>query len=88
MTNIRTNALELIGNTPLMELMHLEKEYDLKARLLGKLEYLNATGSIKIPSSSNRHPAIPASVWHPSVRQKAIGSSSSCRKRSPSNAEN
>ena len=47
MTNIRTNALELIGNTPLMELMHLEKEYDLKARLLGKLEYLNATGSIK-----------------------------------------
>jgi cysteine synthase A len=47
MTNIRTNALELIGNTPLMELTHLEKEYDLKARLLGKLEYLNATGSIK-----------------------------------------
>ncbi len=47
MTNIRTNALELIGNTPLMELTHLEKEYGLKARLLGKLEYLNATGSIK-----------------------------------------
>ncbi len=47
MSNIRTNALELIGNTPLMELMHLEKEYGLKARLLGKLEYLNATGSIK-----------------------------------------
>ena len=47
MSNIRTNALELIGNTPLMELTHLEKEYGLKARLLGKLEYLNATGSIK-----------------------------------------
>ena len=47
MTNIKTNTLELIGNTPLLELKHLEKEYDLKARLIGKLEYFNATGSIK-----------------------------------------
>ena len=45
--NIRKTSVELIGNTPLMELTHLEKELDLKATLLGKLEYLNATGSIK-----------------------------------------
>ena len=45
--NIRKTSVELIGNTPLMELTHLEKEFGLKAVLLGKLEYLNATGSIK-----------------------------------------
>ena len=47
MSNKKTNAAELIGNTPLLELVHIEKKYDLKARLLGKLEYFNATGSIK-----------------------------------------
>ena len=47
MSNIKTSAIELIGNTPLLELAHLEKKYDLKAKLLGKMEYLNATGSIK-----------------------------------------
>ncbi len=47
MSNIKTNATELIGNTPLLELVHLEKKYDLKAKLLGKMEYLNATGSVK-----------------------------------------
>lgn len=47
MSNIKNNATELIGNTPLLELSHIEKKYDLKARLLGKMEYLNATGSIK-----------------------------------------
>ena len=47
MTNIKRSALELIGNTPLLELTHIEKEYGLKATLLGKMEYLNATGSIK-----------------------------------------
>ena len=45
--NIRKTSVELIGNTPLLELTHLEKEFDLKATLLGKLEYLNATGSVK-----------------------------------------
>ena len=45
--NLRTTSVELIGNTPLLELTHLEKEFDLKATLLGKLEYLNATGSVK-----------------------------------------
>ncbi|MBR0417801.1 MAG: cysteine synthase A [Erysipelotrichaceae bacterium] len=43
----KTNATELIGNTPLLELVHLEKKYELKAKLLGKMEYLNATGSVK-----------------------------------------
>ena len=47
MSNIRKSAIELIGNTPLLELVHLENKYDLNARLLGKLEYLNATGSVK-----------------------------------------
>ena len=47
MTNIKTSVSELIGNTPLMELKHIEEKYGLKARLYGKLEYLNATGSIK-----------------------------------------
>lgn len=47
MSNIKNNATELIGNTPLLELSHIEKKYDLKARLLGKMEYLNATGSVK-----------------------------------------
>ena len=47
MSNIKTNATELIGNTPLLELVHLEKKYELKAKLLGKMEYLNATGSVK-----------------------------------------
>ena len=47
MSDIRTSAAELIGNTPLLELTHLEKKYDLKAKLLGQMEYFNATGSIK-----------------------------------------
>lgn len=38
---------ELIGGTPLLELTHLEEKFDLKAKILGKLEYLNATGSVK-----------------------------------------
>ncbi|MBQ3418929.1 MAG: cysteine synthase A [Erysipelotrichaceae bacterium] len=45
--NIKRSSLELIGNTPLLELSHLEKEFNLKAKLLGKLEYLNLTGSVK-----------------------------------------
>lgn len=45
--NIKRSGLELIGNTPLLELSHLEKEFNLKASLLGKLEYLNLTGSVK-----------------------------------------
>lgn len=45
--NILTSAEQLIGNTPLLELRNIEKEYGLKARLLAKLEYLNPAGSAK-----------------------------------------
>ena len=47
MSRIYTSADQLIGHTPLLELTHLEKTYGLKARLLGKLEYLNPAGSVK-----------------------------------------
>ena len=47
MSKIYTAADQLIGKTPLLELTHIEKQYGLKARLLGKLEYLNPTGSVK-----------------------------------------
>lgn len=40
-------ALELVGNTPLMEVVNVERELGLKARVLVKLEYLNPTGSVK-----------------------------------------
>ena len=41
------SADELIGNTPLLELSHLEKKFNLKAKIFAKLEYFNVTGSIK-----------------------------------------
>ena len=44
---IKTSVEQLIGGTPLMELTHLEKEFGLNAKLIGKLEYFNATGSVK-----------------------------------------
>ena len=47
MSRIYTSADQLIGHTPLLKLTHLEKKYGLKARLLGKLEYLNPAGSVK-----------------------------------------
>ena len=47
MGNIYKGTLGLIGNTPLVELTHIEKKYGLKARLLAKLEYFNPAGSVK-----------------------------------------
>lgn len=47
MTNIKTSVTELIGGTPLIELTHLEKKYGLEAKLIAKVEYFNATGSVK-----------------------------------------
>lgn len=47
MSNIYTSADQLIGNTPLLELTHLEEAYCLKAAILAKLEYLNPAGSVK-----------------------------------------
>jgi len=45
--NIKTSSTQLIGNTPLLKLEHIKEKFDLKADLYGKMEYLNATGSIK-----------------------------------------
>ena len=47
MSNIYTSADQLIGRTPLLELVHIEKSEGLKARVLGKLEYFNPAGSVK-----------------------------------------
>ena len=47
MSRIYTSADQLIGKTPLLELTHIEKAYDLKAKILAKLEYLNPAGSVK-----------------------------------------
>lgn len=45
--SIFNSADELIGNTPLMELAHIQKKYELKVKIFAKLEFLNATGSAK-----------------------------------------
>lgn len=47
MAKIYTSVDQLIGKTPLLELTHIEKAYDLKAKVLAKLEYLNPAGSVK-----------------------------------------
>ena len=47
MSNIYTSADQLIGKTPLLELTHIEKAHDLKAKILAKLEYFNPAGSVK-----------------------------------------
>lgn len=47
MSKIYTSADQLIGNTPLLELSHIEKLFGLKARVLAKLEYFNPAGSVK-----------------------------------------
>ena len=47
MSKIFTSADQLIGKTPLLELVHIEKEEGLEAKVLGKLEYFNPAGSVK-----------------------------------------
>ena len=47
MSNIYTSADQLIGKTPLLELVHIEKELGLGAKILAKLEYFNPAGSVK-----------------------------------------
>lgn len=47
MGKIYKSAADLIGNTPLVEVEHIEEKFGLKARVLVKLEYFNATGSVK-----------------------------------------
>lgn len=45
--NIKQNVTELVGKTPLIEFKRLEKDENIKAHIIGKLEYLNPAGSIK-----------------------------------------
>lgn len=47
MGKVYKSAADLIGNTPLVEVGHIEEKFGLKARVLVKLEYFNATGSVK-----------------------------------------
>ncbi len=47
MSKIYKGTLGLIGNTPLVEVVNIEKELGLEATLLVKLEYLNPAGSVK-----------------------------------------
>lgn len=53
MGKIYKSISELVGNTPLVELTNYEKEHDLKAKVLGKLEYFNPSGSIKDRAALN-----------------------------------
>lgn len=47
MSKIYKGTLGLIGNTPLVELTHIEEKYGLEAKLLAKVEYFNPAGSVK-----------------------------------------
>ena len=47
MSNIYKGTLGLIGNTPLVEVVNIEKDQDLSATILAKLEYFNPAGSVK-----------------------------------------
>lgn len=47
MSKIHKSIAELVGNTPLVELSNYEEQHGLKAHIIGKLEYLNPTGSVK-----------------------------------------
>ncbi|WP_018296523.1 PLP-dependent cysteine synthase family protein [Corynebacterium lubricantis] len=47
MAKIHSSIIELVGNTPLVELTNYQKKHGLGARIIGKLEYLNPTGSSK-----------------------------------------
>ncbi|MDF2886567.1 MAG: cysteine synthase [Lacrimispora sp.] len=47
MGNIRKSAMELIGNTPLLELSNYERKHELEAAVIAKLEYFNPAGSVK-----------------------------------------
>ena len=47
MANIKSDLTELIGNTPLLELKHVEAAENLQAELVAKVEYFNPGGSVK-----------------------------------------
>jgi len=47
MSKIHSSIVELVGNTPLVELTNYQQQHDIKAHIIGKLEYLNPSGSVK-----------------------------------------
>ena len=47
MAKIYTSSDQLVGHTPLLELTHIEKEFNLEAKIVAKLEYFNPAGSVK-----------------------------------------
>ena len=53
MANIITNIEQLVGKTPLFEFVNYEKKHGLKAKILGKLEYFNPSGSVKDRAALN-----------------------------------
>ena len=89
MANIYKGTLGLIGNTPLVEVTNVEKNQELNAKILVKLEYFNPAGSVKDriakamiedAESLSRLQEIPVSVLHPSQQQKDTESSLPCRR--------
>ena len=75
MANIYKGAIELIGNTPLVEVVNLEQHHDLKATVLVKLEYLNPAGSVKdriAKAMLEDAEEILVLAWLPLQRQRAI----------------
>ncbi|MBR2561639.1 MAG: cysteine synthase A [Eubacterium sp.] len=81
MAKIYQNTTELIGKTPLVELTKFEKKYDLKARLIVKLEYFNPAGSVKdriakamIEDAENTGKLLPgATIVEPTSGNTGIG---------------
>ena len=54
MAKIATQLTQLIGNTPLLELTNFEKNNELQAKLIAKLEYFNPLGSVKDRVAANQ----------------------------------
>lgn len=44
---VYSNVIDLVGNTPLVELTHYERNHSLDAKLIGKVEFFNPAGSVK-----------------------------------------
>ena len=51
MSKVYTSADQLIGHTPLLELTHLEKKYNLEAKVIAKVEYFNPVSTFKVKIS-------------------------------------
>ena len=88
MSQIFTSADQLIGKTPLLELVHIEKEMKLEARILAKLEYFNPAGSVKdriakslkdIPNDSGFNYRRPRTIGNRASEIVAKGHLDGCR---------